>query len=359
MSDAKLETIFREFEQVTTVGDASRPAEDSIKPSVGLGLAVVARIVRNLGGQLRVESKEGQGSKFTFVLPFVIPSIDPDPTVSASLQQPGGGQSSYTTLSSHGAHSTRDNLRRRANSSGSVESARSGKSITSGKSDIASLISAMSSSHMDPNQTGKPSARHNNHFPNINSIRAGKIQIGPDSLNGENGEDELEDNNIPIRPIKMDTLGSGGTRRNSPVPSSTKRPVVSFVDLDRSPSRSPTPTKKDPSTPDSSSSPSVVSLTPPPFAFAPTDLLPPHDITAPGSVTFLIPPPPEEELLGTKSSIKSILGMMSADAIIPRHMSEIRRSTSVTTEASLTRLQPMRVLVVEVSQFRLRIPLRP
>ena len=36
----------------------------------GLGLAVVARIVEQLGGQLRVDSKVGEGSRFSFLIPF-------------------------------------------------------------------------------------------------------------------------------------------------------------------------------------------------------------------------------------------------------------------------------------------------
>lgn len=72
ISDARLEALFRAFEMVETVD----PDEQSVAdPAVGLGLAVVARIVRNLQGQLRVESKEGEGSKFSFTIPFRLPSI--------------------------------------------------------------------------------------------------------------------------------------------------------------------------------------------------------------------------------------------------------------------------------------------
>lgn len=39
----------------------------------GLGLAVVAHIIRQLGGQLRVDSKPGNGSRFSFILPFGLP----------------------------------------------------------------------------------------------------------------------------------------------------------------------------------------------------------------------------------------------------------------------------------------------
>lgn len=72
--EAKLESIFRAFEQVETGEsiDGTQPEE-----SLGLGLAVVGRVVHNLGGQLRVDSKVNQGSKFTIILPFAIvgPSV--------------------------------------------------------------------------------------------------------------------------------------------------------------------------------------------------------------------------------------------------------------------------------------------
>jgi hypothetical protein len=41
-------------------------------PGLGLGLAVVARSVKQLGGQLRVDSKVDQGSRFSFLIPFTV-----------------------------------------------------------------------------------------------------------------------------------------------------------------------------------------------------------------------------------------------------------------------------------------------
>ncbi|KAA1473801.1 hypothetical protein DENSPDRAFT_903583 [Dentipellis sp. KUC8613] len=62
---AKLESIFCEFEQV----ESAQP-KTSTAPGLGLGLAVVARIVEQLGGQLRVDSKVDEGSRFSFLIPF-------------------------------------------------------------------------------------------------------------------------------------------------------------------------------------------------------------------------------------------------------------------------------------------------
>jgi len=89
MSPEKLEALFREFEQVHTEdvmgrqetgGNESPPlsfnAESKIpgQKILGLGLAVVARIVRNMNGQLRLKSERGKGSRFTISLPFSLAS---------------------------------------------------------------------------------------------------------------------------------------------------------------------------------------------------------------------------------------------------------------------------------------------
>jgi Histidine kinase-, DNA gyrase B-, and HSP90-like ATPase len=64
---SKLENIFREFEQV----ESAQPKTSTV-PGLGLGLAVVARSVEQLGGQLRVDSKVDQGSRFSFLIPFTV-----------------------------------------------------------------------------------------------------------------------------------------------------------------------------------------------------------------------------------------------------------------------------------------------
>jgi len=79
----QLQHIFDEFYQV------SNPGRDRARGS-GLGLAITRRIVRALGGSVRVESVLGQGSVFTIVLPAerVVRTLESGESPPA---EPGGG----------------------------------------------------------------------------------------------------------------------------------------------------------------------------------------------------------------------------------------------------------------------------
>jgi CheY-like chemotaxis protein len=83
MSPLQIETLFRDLEQVSTEGSGLQPTYEGREKTqevktLGLGLAVVARIIRNAGGQLRLKSKEGEGSQFVIQLPFQLPEASPD-----------------------------------------------------------------------------------------------------------------------------------------------------------------------------------------------------------------------------------------------------------------------------------------
>lgn len=86
MNSKKLDALFRELEQVQSVGQQnfngplgnSKALPDRSQEegrTLGLGLAIVARIIRNVNGQLRLKSEEGKGSRFIMLFPFDLPDV--------------------------------------------------------------------------------------------------------------------------------------------------------------------------------------------------------------------------------------------------------------------------------------------
>ncbi|WVF66288.1 hypothetical protein IAT40_001028 [Kwoniella sp. CBS 6097] len=112
----KLEAMFVTFEGA----DEGRAAN----PGVGLGLAVVARIVEQLDGQLRAESEVGVGSRFFFTLHMLVHHGKPKSRTSSK-------------------ESDRQ-LRTRTGSSGSG----SVLSLRSGMSEVESFVNEFGGSHM-------------------------------------------------------------------------------------------------------------------------------------------------------------------------------------------------------------------
>lgn len=87
MSISKLDALFRELEQVQSESDeglAERlgPDNKAVTASkdehrmLGLGLALVARIIRNMDGQLRLKSEEGKGSRVVMQMRFGYPPTE-------------------------------------------------------------------------------------------------------------------------------------------------------------------------------------------------------------------------------------------------------------------------------------------
>ncbi|KAH7319694.1 hypothetical protein B0I35DRAFT_478022 [Stachybotrys elegans] len=83
MSPQQLDALFRDLEQVGTEEsvppDSDNTSESQDSRTLGLGLAVVARVVRNMDGQLRLKSDQGHGSRFVIQLPFLLPDNSPAP----------------------------------------------------------------------------------------------------------------------------------------------------------------------------------------------------------------------------------------------------------------------------------------
>ena len=70
MTAKESRNIFERFYRTET-------AETSTHPGFGLGLAIAREIASHHGGELRVESKPGAGSRFTLALPAVAPARQP------------------------------------------------------------------------------------------------------------------------------------------------------------------------------------------------------------------------------------------------------------------------------------------
>ncbi|CAG8971339.1 hypothetical protein HYALB_00005957 [Hymenoscyphus albidus] len=102
MSNEKLDSLFRDLEQVSSDGDNSligSEDSDQQKPRrvLGLGLAMVARLVRNMGGQLRLKSEEGNGSRFVMQLTFLIPDDDAVSSEEQRLSTPSVNDTEIST----------------------------------------------------------------------------------------------------------------------------------------------------------------------------------------------------------------------------------------------------------------------
>jgi len=70
----RLRNIFNSFEQVEET-DASRLSSGQKRRGTGLGLTISSKLVELMGGEIRVTSVEGEGSRFWFTLTL---EIDPD-----------------------------------------------------------------------------------------------------------------------------------------------------------------------------------------------------------------------------------------------------------------------------------------
>ncbi|KAM7205374.1 putative signal transduction histidine-protein kinase [Naviculisporaceae sp. PSN 640] len=107
LSERELDDMFQEFEQVPDEdfdesGNPSMAQRDKVL-RVGVGLAFVARYVKQRGGQLKVTSAKGGGSTFAIEIPFVVapraPSLasrrDASPLPALPMPQPASMTSTY------------------------------------------------------------------------------------------------------------------------------------------------------------------------------------------------------------------------------------------------------------------------
>lgn len=176
MNSKKLDQLFNDLEQVHSepaamLDDAIVPSaqltEQGEKTTLGLGLAVVARIIKNMNGQLRLKSEEGKGSRFVIQFPFELPdaeSLGPLPKVSpegsitpqpeSPMPTPEVGERTLVAPSlSRNASSGSNEVERKQsaeslNSKASLRSFKSGSSQRSNRSDVDRLIEAIQEPHM-------------------------------------------------------------------------------------------------------------------------------------------------------------------------------------------------------------------
>ncbi|ESZ95078.1 PHY1, histidine kinase-group VIII protein [Sclerotinia borealis F-4128] len=199
MSNQKLDTIFRDLEQV----DGDHLLEDveggekvlvSGNRTIGLGLAMVARVVRNMDGQLRLKSEIGKGSRFVIQLPFLLPGDDPQtsgnqerevfgniPSISSpsAMPPPPADIAGDVTLADK-ANTIRSNaessLTRKPSLEG-IASLHSFKSSTSskvsGKSHVDRLIDAISG------PIGNPQGEHLNRVNNSDRHSVSSVPMPP------------------------------------------------------------------------------------------------------------------------------------------------------------------------------------
>lgn len=174
MNTKQLDLLFRDLEQVQsestsmfedTIASESKALSEGkeVKRALGLGLAVVARTILNMNGQLRLKSEESKGSRFVIQLPFDLPDSEIKHTLTVSPEgsltpQPDGSQQGdgEVTLVERGMTRTDPSSGKMArkesagslNSKYSIRSFKSGSSNRSGRSDVDRSIEAIQDAYL-------------------------------------------------------------------------------------------------------------------------------------------------------------------------------------------------------------------
>lgn len=239
MSPAKVDALFRELEEVSYEEDQQDALSVHTDPFtgqshsqraiLGLGLAVVARTVRNMNGQLRVKTEEGRGSRFVIALGFSIDGQEP-PRIEAPRQltessprpatSPGALEGEVTLVyrnpqkAREGAE-TRPGAMIRRESAESMKSGKSGlsyRSDASHKSDADRLIDAIQQPlHLSDQKSASPAStfgkerRRNSLEAGIASPKSRSLPSPGDlrSAFKVSGWEKVKDSGMPLRPIRV------------------------------------------------------------------------------------------------------------------------------------------------------------
>lgn len=259
MSQDKVDALFQELEEVTYESEPSAQAllenkpfdrsRDDARNTLGLGLAVVARTVRNMNGQLRLKTEEGQGSRFTIVLGFDLAASPEKPPIQRQISESSANTMPTRTLTrtttpapdgevtlikrtpSTPQRPEQNPLIRKESTesirsmTGSMKSGKSGASVQSNRSDADRLIDAiqeplrMSSTsdlERDGGQTLSPARQKlvrsqsagdrmslQGNDVNTKSRSIGSTKDLKSAFARVSGQHNVRDSGTPIRPVRV------------------------------------------------------------------------------------------------------------------------------------------------------------
>ncbi|KAL8967513.1 MAG: hypothetical protein Q9183_002887, partial [Haloplaca sp. 2 TL-2023] len=266
MSASKLDALFQELEQVQGESDESLEAKlgpdnkaisavEDEKRTLGLGLAVVARIIRNMNGQLRLKSEQGKGSRFVLQMNFGLPAEESSERLVKDAQSPEGlvppnqpvtppverGEILLVNKSAQKEappSSPRNALSRRT-SNDSVASIKSKLSTTSVKSnasarsDVERLIEAIQEPAMKPKSAstdgtlGKSASSRRSSTRSRPQSTHGLMVEEPKQMDVGPGEANVLDSKTPIRPIRV----PGTSKYGSPAAKAPRPPSRVLFDV--------------------------------------------------------------------------------------------------------------------------------
>jgi light-regulated signal transduction histidine kinase (bacteriophytochrome) len=293
MNAKKLDQLFYDLEQVQSeptsmledalVPDPKQLTEKEDKTALGLGLAVVARIIKNMDGQLRIRSEEGKGTRFVIQFPFDLPdseedneSRDDSPDGSVTPQphtprpEPSEGERTLIapSLSRHTSedHSSDHKVVRRSSADSltgktSLRSYKSGSSQRSQRSDVDRLIEAIQEPHMVGRQgSGErsptsrslrpPLTKRNSLDPGASRVRSKSLEhfeaqqlvVPPQHRSMDTriaGEERITGSSQPLRALRMPD--DGGT--SSPTDTKNQGSILGEVQQAEPKEMAPAPEK--------------------------------------------------------------------------------------------------------------------
>ncbi|KAI4263111.1 MAG: hypothetical protein L6R42_001734 [Xanthoria sp. 1 TBL-2021] len=273
MPPTKLDALFRELEQVQTESDESLQeklgtdnktitSSGEGKRTLGLGLALVARIIRNMNGQLRLKSEEGKGSRFVLQMNFRLSDeenserlVKDNENAEANLRgtQPvtppvERGEILLVNKSAQkaAASSPGESMVRRT-STGSVDSVRSKMSMTSiqsaasARSDVNRLIEAIQEPAVKPKSATvdgtprRPSLSRHSGTRSRPQSAGGLVVEEPHQIEAGPGEAPVFDMKTPVRSVRMPGKSSFG----SPATTGPRTPSRVLFDVPKKPPQPP------------------------------------------------------------------------------------------------------------------------